>query len=349
MSERKSILELAWDVSEDVYRADPAISYSTLSQFAREGVSCISHLKDKKSSEALRFGSLVDTLMTEPEQLENKFVIAEFNKPTDVISKIVTNIWENSDKKNINLAKINPDTILMYINNENYSSNWKDATRINKIVEEGQEYFSLLGLSEGKMLMTQYDFNKAQECVETLKSNDFTRSAFYVSPLDRHIEAHFQLKFKLVGSSYSIRCMFDRIIVNHEEKTIQPIDLKTTGKPEEIFEESFEVWRYDLQASMYSYILRELCKRDDYFKDFTILPFRFICINRYNQKPVIWEDKLSTIDTAVRVNKFGEVLKSWYILLRELNWHIDNNKLDYSYETYNSGGVRKLNNLKLKQ
>ena len=33
----KSIRDIAWNVSEEEYRADTAISYSTLSRFEREG------------------------------------------------------------------------------------------------------------------------------------------------------------------------------------------------------------------------------------------------------------------------------------------------------------------------
>lgn len=343
----KSIKDLAWNVSEEEYRADSAVSYSTLSQFDREGVSCIPHLKDKKDSQALRFGSLTDTLMTEPETLEQKFVIADFFRPSDTITKIVTNIWDNCDKTITRLEKVNPELILLYINEENYQTNWKDATRINKIIEEGQEYFSLLKLSENKILMSQYDYNSAVECVDTLKMSNFTGKYFYVSPLTPHIEGHFQLKFRLVLGKYAIRCMFDRIIVDHKAKTIQPVDLKTTGKPEEGFEESFEGWRYYLQSSMYSYILRKLCEKDEYFKDFTVLPFIFVCINRYSLKPLAWVDENSVYDRSVRLNKEGKIMKPWYVLLEELLWHMENNKLDYSYESYKSGGLRKLTNLTL--
>lgn len=343
----KSIKDLAWNVSEDEYRADSAISYSALSQFDREGVSCIPHLKDKKDSQALRFGSLTDTIMTEPETLESKFVIADFFRPSDVITKIVTNVWNNCDKTITRLEKISPDLILLYLNEENYQSNWKDATRINKIIEEGQEYFSLLGLSENKTLMSQYDYNAAVECVDTLKVHPFTSKYFYISPLHKHLEGHFQLKFRLQVGKYAIRCMFDRIIVDHKNKTIQPVDLKTTGKSEEEFEHSFHDWRYYLQSSMYSYILRKLCAKDEYFKDFTVLPFIFVCINRYSLKPLAWVDDNSVYDRCERVNNEGKRLKPWYVLLEELVWHIDNSKLDYSYESYKSGGLRKLQNLKL--
>ena len=32
--------------------------------------------------------------------------------------------------------------------------------------------------------------------------------------------------------------------------------------------------------------------------------------------------------------------KSWRELIKEAAWHIENNKFDYSYETYMSGGER---------
>jgi hypothetical protein len=195
--------------------------------------------------------------------------------------------------------------------------------------------------------MSQYDYNAAVECVEVLKSHPFTSKFFYISPLNRHIEGHFQLKFKLVIGKYAVRCMLDRIIVDHDAKTIQPIDLKTTGKSEEEFENSFEDWRYYLQSSMYSYILRELCKKDDYFSDFKVLPFVFVCINRYNLKPLAWVDEDSVFDSSVRVNKSGKIMKAWYELLKEMVWHIENKKLDYSYKSYEQKGVRILNNLSL--
>lgn len=344
---KNSIKNLAWDVSEETYRADNAISYSSLSQFDREGVSCIPHLKDKKDSQALRFGSLTDTLMTEPENLDQKFVIANFIRPTDVIVKMVNNIWNNCDKTITSLDKVNPELILLCINEENYQTNWKDVTRINKIIEEGQEYFNLLGLSENKILMNQYDFNSAEQCVRVLKTHGFTSKYFTNSPFQTHIEAHFQLKFRLSLGKYAIRCMLDRVIVDHEQKTIQPLDLKTTGKSEEGFEESFEGWRYYLQSSMYSYILRKVCEKDEYFKDFKVLPFIFVCINRYNLKPLAWIDENSIYDRSVRKNKEGKILKPWYNILEELIWHIENNKLDYSFQSYKAGGLRKLTNLTL--
>ena len=45
--ESKQLSDIAWNVSEETYRQDPAISYSTLAKFEREGFNSINHLFDR--------------------------------------------------------------------------------------------------------------------------------------------------------------------------------------------------------------------------------------------------------------------------------------------------------------
>ena len=108
----KSIKSLTWNVSEEEYRNDDAISYSMLASFERDGFKIIPYLKDKKSSEALRFGSLVDTILTEPEELDNKFLVSDISKVTEVVLNIVKNIYDICDKTTNTLTEINRDLIL---------------------------------------------------------------------------------------------------------------------------------------------------------------------------------------------------------------------------------------------
>ena len=72
----KSIKELSWNVTEEEYRKDPAISYSTLSRFEREGWRNLSSLFDKVDSPALLFGSAVDCMLTDGEQaFAERFIV----------------------------------------------------------------------------------------------------------------------------------------------------------------------------------------------------------------------------------------------------------------------------------
>lgn len=342
----KSIKELAWNVTEEEYRADPAVSYSSLATFERDGAKAIPTLKEKKTSEALRFGSLVDTMMTEPEELDNKFLIADISKTSEAVLSIVNKIYEGFDKSHNSLAAIDRNTILMYIKDANYYNNWKDDTRIDKIISEGKDYFSLLGLAGNKMLIAQQDFDQATLCVETLKMHPFTSKYFTEDFFAQSMEYHYQLKFKYKDNSVDVRCMFDRMIVDHVNKTIQPIDLKTTGKNEEEFEASFLSWSYWIQANMYSQILLWNIEQDEYFKDFTILPFIFVVINRYNRTPLAWVDN-NYLTLGDRVDTNGNVHKHWLTLYKEFQWHVQNDKYDYSYDSYESNGLRTLNNIKI--
>lgn len=344
---RKSLYDLSWQVEEEVYRASPAISYSTLSTFARGGHSVIPSLFDKKEGEALRFGSLVDTLMTEPELVNERFFIADFPSLTDTIAKIVKSAFIQFGQQHRSLNKIPFDGLLKIVDDESYYTNWKPETRVNDIIKKGSEYYDLLYLSGERVIMSVEDYKLAQGCINTLKTHPYTKDLFLVNPFDKEHDKYFQLKFILESDLLPspVRCMFDLIVVDHINKTIRPCDLKTTGKDESSFEDSFLQWRYDLQATLYSWILSKIIGEDDYYKDFEILPFRFIVINRYNQTPLTWDFKENLIVNDWIDNR-GNIMKGWRTLLKELTWHLRTHKHQYSVEAYLNEGVLTINNLK---
>lgn len=343
----KSIKEVAWDVLEPEYRADPAISYSALSTFAREGPRIIPHLYDAKDAEALRFGSLVDCLMTEPETLEERFLIADFPQTSAKIEIICKRVYESTDGIYSSLTNVGPNVLLRIIQDEGYYPNWKDETRLRDVITKGRDFFSLLSLAGDRTVMSTDDYQRAQGCIEALRTNPFTAPIFGVDPFGDNIEKEYQLKFKShTVAEHPVRCMFDFMIVDHTNRTIRPIDLKTTGKDEEKFEESFVQWMYMLQGTLYSQTLKDVLSKDEYFKGFTILPYWFIVINRFNQTPMSWEFKETFWEGDFIDNKTGDVIKGWRTLLHELLWHRENNLYDYSYETYQKNGIREIKRLR---
>lgn len=342
-----------WNVEEEVYRADNAISYSTLSSYAKNGLQGLKNSLErvKIDSDSIRHGSLVDSLLTEPENFEKKFIVSAFNMPSDTIKGIIDLIWDRSDKETFDLSKLDKKLILECCNCMGYgASNWKDDTKINKIIDEGEEYFNLLPLN--RIIISQYDYNKAVECVETLKTNRFTKWIF--DELNSDMRVFYQLKFKIsykfdgcypydwkqeFVTNNTIRCMFDIIVIDYEKKTITPIDLKTTGKSEEFFIDSIQDWYYDLQATMYSYILRQVCKYDFFFKDFKVLPFQFMVINKFTLSPQFYTYNKSIADIQEEfIDYNGNIHLPWYNYLRDIRWQIENKNFNYKRETvYNNG------------
>lgn len=338
----KSIKDIAWNVTEPEYRADPAISYSTLSRFEREGWRKLSSLYDKIESPALQFGSAVDTLLTDGEEaFKEQFTVCKFPSISDSLVSITKALHKRFGNTHRKLSTIPDDqidhTALIY----GYYANPRYASyRVKNIKESCDTYYQLLTLAENKSVLSTEDYQDAVKCVEVLKSNEFTSDFFTTNPFMTNIEKVFQLKFKADYEGIPVRCMFDELIVDHDNKIIYPIDLKTTGHPEEEFNGSFSQWRYDIQAKLYTYILQQSIAKDEYFKDFKIAHYQFVVINRRTLAPLVWEfdANFSMVDLQ---DEEGKVLRDWRKILVDLRYYLDNPS-QYSKEARENGGRMKI-------
>lgn len=340
----KSIKELAWDVTEEEYRKDPAVSYSTLSRFDREGWRNIEHLYDRVETPSLTFGSAVDTLLTDGEEaFQNRFIVCEFPPLTDTLAKIAKQLHVECPSVKDLLQIADEDINRVALANNYYTADKFQNLRIKKVKEECREYFSLLTLSEGKTILSQKDYDDTITCVTELRNNPATEKYFNINPWNTNEEKYFQLKFKGEYEGMPVRCMFDEIYVDHEQHLIIPIDLKTSSHYEEGFDESFEQWRYMIQAQLYSYILKQNIEKDDYFKNFTIAPYRFIVINRKTVAPLVWVFRHNFCEKDM-VNDRGKVFKNWRKILKELHYYL-NNPTKYSKEAIENNYEMQLTNL----
>ena len=95
--ERKSLRDISWQVDEPTYRADTALSYSTLARYEREGFNNLDKLFDRIDTPSLIFGSCVDTLVTGNEEEFNQlFMVAELdNSLSDTLVTIVKKLFNH--------------------------------------------------------------------------------------------------------------------------------------------------------------------------------------------------------------------------------------------------------------
>ena len=99
----KKLTDLSWNVSEEEYRQDNSYSYSMLAKFNREGFENLDKLFDKISTPSLTFGSIVDCLLTDEQNFENRFVVCGNNDLSDLyrgINKVSDYIPLISEKLN---------------------------------------------------------------------------------------------------------------------------------------------------------------------------------------------------------------------------------------------------------
>ena len=91
---RKSLADISWLVDEPTYRKDPALSYSTLSKYEREGFEHLDTLFEKVESPSLLFGSCVDTLLTDGEKaFDDNYFVSDIPKITPSAEPVVKEIY----------------------------------------------------------------------------------------------------------------------------------------------------------------------------------------------------------------------------------------------------------------
>ena len=299
----KSLKEISWDVPEEVYRQDSALSYSTLAKFKRSGFNELEHLFDRIETPSLTFGSAVDSIITGGEdEFNSRFMVAEFPPVPDSIITIVKYLFESYNHDYRILENIPDKEIIEVAAQFNYQNNWKPETRAKVIKEKGSAYYRLLYLSRDKTILdtaTNIDVRKA---VEALRNSPTTRWYFAPDNPFENVERLYQLKFKATLNGIEYRCMADLLLIDYDKKEIIPIDLKTSGKPEWDFYKSFIDWSYQIQARLYWRIIRDNLDRDPYFKDFKLLDYRFIVVNRKTLIPLVWECEFTQQKGLIKFN-----------------------------------------------
>lgn len=310
--ERKSLRDISWQVTEPEYRADPALSYSTLSRFEREGFNNLDKLFERVESPSLVFGSAVDTLITgSEEEFNQQFMVAQLeNPPSDTLVTITKKLFDTWKDGYTDIRDIPDNVIISTIQDIPWNNHWLPKTRAKKIKEDCAAYYKLLYLSEGKTILNTYVYQDVLNTVDKLRSANSTRFYFEKdNAFDDNVERLYQLKFKATFNGVDYRCMSDLLVVIHDKKLVVPVDLKTSYKPEWDFYKSFTEWRYDIQGRLYWRIIRYNMDQDPYFKDFKLADYRFIVANKKTLTPLVW--------LFGNTQKMGDIITKDNVILRD--------------------------------
>lgn len=308
MNNRKSLYDISWQVSEENYRKDPALSYSTLARYEREGFNNLDKLFSKLETPSLTFGSCVDTLITGSEEEFNKlFMVADFDTNLSEVLVIITKkLFSLYGQEYHLLSDIPDDNIISAIEFISWNNHWLPKTRAKKIKEDCSVYYELLYLANGRTIISQNTYRDVLNAVYALKNSDATKNYFAANnPFDNNIERFYQLKFKSTFNNVNYRCMMDLVIVIHDKKLIIPCDLKTSSHKEWDFFKSFIEWKYPIQGRLYSRLLRANMDLDPYYRDFELAPYKFIVVNKQSLTPLVWtfEDTHTYGDLTYGKNK----------------------------------------------
>ena len=331
------------------YKTISALNQSTLKQIL---VSPRAYVEAKErqlarvesTEQHFMFGSLVDMMLTESkEDFDKKYaVIPDDTGVSEVVAKIIKGIYDDVsylvEEKTLEDYK---NEILEYCKYEQYQPRWKDETRVNKIIEQGAKYFDILKESGTRSIITETEYAKAINCVMALRTDKYTSKYCQkksnnpdIEIIDKHV-----IVFDYQGLEF--KGELDRVIVNHKDKTITPIDFKTTSKSVLNFEKSFWHFRYDFQAAVYTLglSLDKSEKFEKYYKDgYSFKPMLYIVVETFlKNPPMVFEISKTAINTGLygnvdKVSKINENLQGFQQAIKRFKYATENDAWDYPME-----------------
>ena len=329
------------NLSEQAYHDYPAWSYSLIAKYARNGFSAIATLHDKmKPTPEMEFGSLFDSILTKGRKTLDDYAVADFSVPPaekGVLDKLADNCtcpqfhdisMEEVDR---NVRRI-MEEVVMTSDAVGYQPKWKPQTRYDHIAEHSGYYDAV---KSGKKLVSQKDWDDAVEMARIFRSDPYLRTIFgtkNTNEVEYIYQPQFCVSWIICGEEVKVKCMFDLLVVNHKDKTIQPVDLKTSSMPAYDFPEHFVKMRYDIQAGLYTRVLQKVVEQDDELQYYTILPFLFTDVSRTDKVPVTYEIAPSNGFSFSKGEKVYDY-KGWEELLAEILVYEENESKVPNYVT----------------
>ena len=320
---------------EQEYRAHPAISQSQLKLLLGPDPSLFNTVREPElyfeEKKHFIIGDAVDCQLTKSvEEFNNKFHISNLqNKPSDTIKSIVNQVYDHVKEihgREVQTIDRYSNAILDSCNDHNYQPNWKTETRIAKVVE-AWEYWEDLKQAEGKVVLSTEENNLISQIVMSIRTNPITAPYFKE---DKDVEIRYQVAITFTLLEVECKALLDMIIIDHNKKTVQPIDIKTMGDQTLYFPKSLRQRRYDIQAAFYT---RALLSRVE-FQDYEILPFKFIVESTTKPgNPLVFtcNDELLSIGRVGREEylypESGLLvpeIKGFHQLIEDYKWYVEN-------------------------
>lgn len=310
-----------------------SLSYSRLSDYDRNGPVALIN-RSTVTGYGVTIGSIVDDLtLPIPEyEFDENYIICDFDKPTATLGKLVDIILDNY----VEVPSI--DTILNICKINNFWKRSKDETIIDNFnVDEFWNYLNVHIEGSVKNIITSSDYNKSKTISEAILNHNNSKHIF-----ENNLECINRFKLNFEYNGVKLKGEVDRLLINHEDKTIQLLDLKTGQDNALSFINSFLKYRYYLQEAVYT-------QSEDYIKntlnlqDYKMLPFQFLYIGRNELLPVIYTVSDKWHDAAK--NGFHikhHLYKGLDTLIEDVKWHFYNNNFEAPREIYDTNGMLNL-------
>lgn len=260
-------------------------------------------------------GNGVDIWLTQGEIEYNKqFHIATVDKPTGKTLSILMYLYDQLikvvDNKTIvnatTFLQITDEDILIACDTEEFQKGWGDVAKI-KAVRKASDYFDELCISHGKQILGVEEHEIISNIVKSLKDSEVTKH-YFPEETPQGIDIYYQYPIYFNHMGIACKALLDIIYVNHNNKTIELVDLKTFGNYTIEFPYQAVRLRYDIQAAFYDFAFN--CHDMNSMNDYEIKPFTFVVESTKVQgNPIIYisDDEFLNMGTNGRPEGTSEL------------------------------------------
>lgn len=338
--------------TEAVYRAILLDSSSSLKEFSMDRKKYYNkyylgkNVEDKDSQAAI-MGRLVETLLMEPDEFDKRFYMSACaTSPTGLMLSFVEALYKYTIDATDEFGNIT--RTFEEISRDAYSESGfkiKYEAVIQKFVGSDAEiYYNEIRKVRANNLtvVTSQDVTHAENIVSELRNNFATKDIVNLVNSSRY-SVHDQLQVEgYEVDGHLFKSMMDKVIIDHQEKTIQPYDLKCTWSVENFYEEYYLYRRAYIQAYLYYYATKHLAlDENSELYGYTVKPIQFIVCDSTNYyNPLVYtlsdEDMKDAYEGFVHKGKTYPGVK---YLIDELKWAMDMNIWNISKSNYLKKGV----------
>jgi hypothetical protein len=278
--------------------------------------------ENKPTPDYFLVGGAVDCILTgEKGEFDKQYYVSKLTKmPSEVEIKIVESVFNelaNADMLDQVEYEDCYDSILAaadsVLNGDKigWQNNWKNDTRVAKLILAGTDYFKDLKESYGLKIISSEMKENIDRIVNSLKFNAKTKKYFdrELQASQENIDFYYQLPMYFTYEGVECKALMDLVVVHKNEEgviiKIEPIDLKTMSGSTLTFVSKIKQHRYDIQAAWYTMALAKHFG----FPEEEIEAFKFVVESTTGVgTPLVFEITSQTLNHGI----FG-ALEGWFL------------------------------------
>lgn len=318
----------------------------------------LGRVKDDVKSTAIVIGDIVDFYILDckgnnqefEDRFEEKFSLLKDVSVKGQVSVLVEELYKIAKKYTVD-GKITAEFSTMFseavqkVQSLGKYSGKTEEKILEDFSEKGKEYYETLIKNSDKTVVDVNVLDHARNIAKILVEDEFTAHLFEESE-DIEYFTKFPIEWTYEaesGGSMICKSELDILRIDHHNKIIYPMDLKTTYDNEN-FESNYLRMRYDLQAAFYHLAVLKWSVEED-MQDYDIMPMEFIVgdtsINK--RRPIRYKLSRNDLDKAMYGYHIGGVKYNGIIpLIEAINWAENSGNWNVSKEVFDNQGIMKL-------